>query len=163
MTLQSQLISLAVLTFGAILGVGLENRNPAMPFIYPPLALILGIMWLNHAHAIARCATYLSQELEPGSGGGILGWETFVRQTPLRLGMLGYWGVRSVFMVSSLVAVVSGWALFRGSTAEFIVGSTSSVLTTVTVVLFLIRREPSPRTLINDDETKAKLVSAARC
>lgn len=105
--MQSQLVSLAVVALGTMLSFGLQLRNSTLVFVYPFLALILGIAWLNHSHAISRCAAYLSQELEPRYGAGILGWEQFVRRNPLRFGMLGYWGVRSVFMASSFTAVIA--------------------------------------------------------
>src|SRR2546421_407300 len=72
--LQSQLVSVAVLSVGALLGVAVQQRNAGLAFVYPVLALILGIAWLNHAHAIHRCARYLAQVLEPASGGAV-GWE----------------------------------------------------------------------------------------
>lgn len=149
--MQSQLVSLAVVALGTILSFGLEARNSSLVFVYPFLALILGISWLNHSHAISRCAAYLSQELEPRCGTGVLGWEQFVRRNPLRFGMLGYWGVRSVFMGSSFAAVVAGSILFRGATVEIIVGSVSCFVTALTITLFFVWREPSPRRLLKEE------------
>ncbi len=159
--LQSQLISLAVVALGTVLSFGLQAGNSSLVFVYPFLALILGISWLNHSHAISRCAAYLSQELEPRCGTGVLGWEQFVRRNPLRFGMLGYWGVRSVFMGSSLTAVVAGSILLRGNTVEIIVGTVSCLVTALTITLFLVWREPSPRRLL-EEETRADAVKPSR-
>lgn len=159
--MQSQLISLAVVALGAMLSFALQTGNSALVFVYPFLALILGVSWLNHSHAISRCAAYLSQELEPRCGTGVLGWEQFVRRNPLRFGMLGYWGVRSIFMGSSLAAVVAGSILLRGSTVEIIVGTVSYFITALTITLFLVWREPSPRRLLKE-ENRADAVKASR-
>jgi hypothetical protein len=146
--LQSQLVSLTVVTVGAVLGVAVQARSPSLAFVYPVLALILGITWLNHAHAISRCALYLSEEFEPRHGGGKLGWEAFVRRNPLRFGMLGYWGVRSVFMGSSVVALIIGWSLIRQQALLIVAGVFASVLSSGTIALFLLWREPSPLRLL---------------
>jgi hypothetical protein len=157
--LQSQLVSLAVVTVGAVLGVAVQTQSSGLAFVYPILALILGITWLNHAHAISRCALYLSQDFEPHRGNGALGWEGFVRRNPLRFGMLGYWGVRSVFMGSSLVALIVGWTLIRGHALLIITGVVSSLISLGTVALFLLWRESSPRKLLAEDLTRKAATS----
>ncbi|MBB5958294.1 hypothetical protein FHS29_004902 [Saccharothrix tamanrassetensis] len=144
--LQAQLLSLALLSLGALLGVAVQQRNSNIAFVYPVLALILSFSWLNHAHAIHRCARYLVEAVEPASGGA-LGWERFVRQHPLPFGMLGYWGVRSVFMGSSLVATLVGWSLPHPTLLTVIAGVASSLLTLAAFVLFLVWRESSPKQL----------------
>jgi hypothetical protein len=148
---QSQLVALAVVSMGAVLGVAVQTQSSGLAFVYPVLALILGITWLNHAHAITRCALCLSQDFEPNRGNGGLGWEGFVRRNPLRFGMLGYWGVRSVFMGSSLVALIVGWALIRGHALLIIAGVFSSLICAGTVVLFLVWRESSPQKLLAEE------------
>ncbi len=149
--LQSQLVSLAVITLGALLGVAVQAENSSLAFIYPLLGLILGIMWLNHSHAISRCTAYLSQVLEPRCGSNVLGWEAFVRRNPLRFGTLGYWGVRSVFMSSSIAAVLVGWTLVRIEAVLLSLGAIATLVTTATVALFLLWREPSPSELLAEE------------
>ncbi|MFI6030846.1 hypothetical protein [Amycolatopsis magusensis] len=150
--LQSQLVSLTVVTVGAALGVAVQTKNPNLAFIYSLLALILGIMWLNHAHAISRCAEYLSQHFEPRFGNRVLDWERFVRRNPLRFGMLGYWGIRAVFMGSSALACLVGWSLTPGGGLQVVAGIVASLLCASTVLLFICWREPSPRKLRKDED-----------
>lgn len=159
--MQSQLVSLAVVALGTILSFGLQVRNSSLVFVYPFLSLILGISWLNHSHAVSRCSAYLSQELEPRCGAGVLSWEKFVRRNPIRFGMLGYWGVRSVFMGSSFAAIVAGSILFRGTTVEIVVGAVSCFVTALTITLFFVWREPSPRRLL-EEENRADAAKALR-
>lgn len=159
--MQSQLVSLAVVALGTVLSFGLQADNSALVFVYPFLALILGISWLNHSHAISRCAAYLSQELEPRCGAGVLGWEQFVRRNPLRFGMLGYWGVRSVFMGSSVAALIAGSFLLKANAVETTIGAASFFVTALTVALFLVWREPSPRRVLKEEE-QADALKAAR-
>ncbi|NUT92315.1 MAG: hypothetical protein HOY78_09825 [Saccharothrix sp.] len=152
--LQASLLSLAILSLGALVGVAVQQQKSTIAFVYPVLALILSISWLNHAHAIHRCARYLAQVVEPASGGA-LGWERFVRRHPLRFGMLGYWGVRSVFMGSSSVATLVGWSLPHPTTPSVVAGVVSSVLTVAAFVLFLVWRETSPRQLQAEDSARS--------
>jgi hypothetical protein len=149
--LQAQLVSLTVISTGAIIGAAVQVKSASLAFVYPVLALILGISWLNHALAIGRIAEYLSQDFEPRCGDGVLGWERFVRRNPLRFGMLGYWGVRSVFMGSSLVAVLIGWTLIEGRALQMAFGALSTLITVATVALFMICRESSPRKLVAEE------------
>ncbi|MDQ3274887.1 MAG: hypothetical protein M3Q39_07605 [Actinomycetota bacterium] len=152
--LQSQLVSLAVVALGTILSFGLQARNSVLVFVYPFLSLMLGISWLNHSHAISRCAAYLSLEFESRCGHSVLGWENYVRRNPLRFGMLGYWGVRSVFMGSSVTAFVAGIILLRGTAVEMIAATTSCLVTASTILLFVVWREPSPRKLLKDERAR---------
>ncbi|MDA2806886.1 hypothetical protein [Nocardiopsis suaedae] len=146
--LQSQIVSLVVVSVGAVLGVAAQTSSSGLAFVYPVLALILGTTWLNHAHSVSRCALYLAQNVELHRGNGALGWEGFVQRNPLRFGMLGYWGVRSIFMGSSLVALAVGWSLIEKDTLLIIAGVISSAISLGTVVLFMLWREPSPRKLL---------------
>ncbi|SPT64510.1 hypothetical protein [Actinomadura madurae] len=151
--LQAQLVSLTVISTGAIMGAAVQVQSAGLAFVYPVLALILGISWLNHALAIGRAARYLSQDFEPRCGDGVLGWERFVRRNPLRFGMLGYWGVRSVFMGSSLVAVLIGWTLIEARAAQLAFGVLSTLISIVTFALFIAWREPSPRELFAEEHS----------
>lgn len=152
--LQAQLISLIVVALGTMLSFGLQMKNSTVILVYPLLSLILGISWLNHSHAISRCAAYLSQELEPRFGRNALGWENYVRKNPLRYGMLGYWGVRSIFMGSSVTAVISGMVILRGTAVEIVLVAFSCIVTAATIVIFLVWREPSPRKILIEDRAK---------
>ncbi|WP_405537344.1 hypothetical protein [Streptomyces sp. NBC_00075] len=146
--LQAQLVSLTVISVGAVLGVAVQVNNASLAFVYPVLALILGIAWLNHALAIHRCARYLSQDFEPRWGDGVLGWERFVRRNPLRFGMFGYWGIRSVFMGSSVVATMIGWSMIEADALQLTIGVISTLVTVATLVMFVIWREDSPQDLL---------------
>jgi hypothetical protein len=161
--LQAQLVSLTVISLGAVLGVAVQVSNASLAFVYPVLALILGIAWLNHAHAIHRCARYLSQEFEPRWGDGVLGWERFVRRNPLRFGMLGYWGIRSVFMGSSLAATMIGWSMIEADVLQLTIGAISTFVAVGTFLLFVIWRESSPQDLLAEEaESRSTNIPAAR-
>src|SRR4051794_12899968 len=57
--LQSQFLAITVVAFGTIASVGFQAKNERMVLIQPVLALILGVLWMNNAHSICRCARYL--------------------------------------------------------------------------------------------------------
>ncbi len=116
--MQSQLVALTVVAFGTVLSVGFEAENAAIVLVHPILALILGVSWMNHAHSVCRCAAYI-RRVERRAGSDSLGWETFVQERTIPSYQIGFWGVRAIFAISSLIAVVAsigvaaprGWVL----------------------------------------------------
>lgn len=141
--LQAQLISLTVIAFGTVVSVGFQTRNPAIMIVHPILALILGICWLNYAHAGIRAASYVREHLEVHFLGSVdKGWEHFVLGYKMPHSRVGYLGVRAIFAGSSTVAVLA--AVYVGtadlpSIAAIIIGA---FVTAVNVLLFLLYGEP---------------------
>ena len=103
--MQGQLIALTVVAFGTVLSLGFEAKNPAIVLVHPILALILGVSWMNHAHSVGRCATYIRKKETAGGDLNRFGWEHFVEKTPFPMHYVGFWGVRAIFAVTALVAV----------------------------------------------------------
>lgn len=122
--LQSQFLALAVVAFGTIASVGFQARNERMLLIQPILALILGVLWMNNAHSISRCARYL-RKLENRFSSKDLGWENYVAVQPHKFEWIGFWGVRAMFACTAVLALAAslairpphrvGWVLFIGA------------------------------------------------
>lgn len=142
--LQSQLIALTVLAFGTVLSVGFQAGKAIIILIYPLLSLILGICWLNHAHAIYRCADYIAQRIEVRFGGKVMGWENFVRTQRLPKAAIGYWGVRSIFMGSSALSIVAGSIIPKHGLSAWAFYYLAIGVTILTVLIFLFWRERPP-------------------
>lgn len=143
-SLQAQMITLTVVAFGAILPVGLQARNAAIILIYPLLSLVLGLVWLYKAHAITRIATYLRTGVEARVGQQNLGWEHFVQEHPLPRRWLAYWAIRSVFPVTSALAIAVSFAVAAPGTALFILYCLAFMITLLTITMFILWREASP-------------------
>ena len=141
--LQSQLIALTVLAFGTVLSVGFQADKAIIILIYPFLSLILGICWLNHAHAIYRCADYIAQRIEVKFG-KVMGWENFVRTQHLPKAAIGYWGVRSIFMGSSVLSIVAGSIIPKHGPSAWTFYYLAIGVTILTVLIFLFWRERPP-------------------
>jgi hypothetical protein len=143
--LQFQIVALTVVTFGTVLSVGFQFNNPAAVLAYPLLSLIFVILWLHHAHRIVRIAAYTRQHLERRVGLDNLGWEHHVQGHPLPCRQFAYWGIRSIFVATALVASVEGTAMvhtFGFRTDALICVSALAVLGTAGTTWFW--REPSP-------------------
>ncbi|MFI0419663.1 hypothetical protein [Spongiactinospora sp. 9N601] len=142
--LQTQLIGGTVVAFGVILSVGFEAGNTAVVLVYPLLSLVLGIAWLYKAHLITRIAAYLRERVEGRVGPGDLGWEHFVRTHPLPHRLLAYWGLRSVFPVTSVLAMVASHVVGSPRSALLALYAASCLVTAGTFVIFAVWREPAP-------------------
>ncbi|RBQ15972.1 hypothetical protein DP939_32155 [Spongiactinospora rosea] len=142
--LQTQIIGGAVVALGVVLSVGFEAGNAAVVLVYPLLSLVFGIVWLYKAHLIARIAAYLREEVEGRVGRGDLGWERFVRTHPLPHRLLAYWGLRSVFPVTSVLAIMASHAAGPARSAPIVLYTASCLVTAGTFAIFAVWREPAP-------------------
>jgi hypothetical protein len=141
--LQFQTTAATVVAFGTILSVGIQMRNAAIILVHPILSFILGIIWLHYANLIARIATYL-RDVEDRVGHHNLGWENYVQAHPLPHGRFAYWGIRPVFIVSSILAVVASLPVATPSIAVVLLYVLAITVTVIGVTIFVIWREPSP-------------------
>jgi hypothetical protein len=142
--LQFQLVGLTVVSFGAIVSVGLDQENAAIILVHPVLALILSLSWYHHTFRIHRIAAYIRSRIERRVGSELMDWEHYVQRNPLPHGRPGYWGLRAAFAASSLLSVVAGLtvASWNASTIVMLVlGVTCSAATAVTTYRW---REPAP-------------------
>lgn len=72
--MQHQLISIALVALGALIGVGLRD-SPSALLAYPVLALFLSIAWSYNDVQIAQLGIYIRYRIEDQVVGGGLGWE----------------------------------------------------------------------------------------
>ncbi|MEV4887929.1 hypothetical protein AB0K48_00870 [Nonomuraea sp. NPDC055795] len=142
--LQSQIITLTVVAFGAVVPTGLQVRNAAVILVYPLLSLVLGIVWLYKAHLITRIAAYLRSGVEDRVGPHNLGWEHFVQDNPLPRGQFAYWGLRSIFPTTSILAIAASIAVATPSIAIFVLWGLACLVTLTSIVIFIMWREPAP-------------------
>ncbi|MFI0405414.1 hypothetical protein [Actinomadura sp. 3N508] len=141
--LQSQLVALMMIAFGTVVSVGFQAKNATIIFTYPIISLLLAIYWLNYAHTTCRCAEYISTRIEKRAGPEYMGWENYVRVRPLEKARLGYWGVRFIFMGSSVLAIVAGFSVGIHGVAAQIFCGLGIVMTVLTMALLVTWREPA--------------------
>jgi len=128
-------VAVAVVALGTILSVGYQTKNAAIMSLYPLLSLILGVYWLNMAHAIIRCATYIKDTIEPLMSPAQPGWETYIRRKPIRGDAIGYWGVRGIFLGGPVVSVLSASTTMQWSPTNIVAFIVSVVTTVITFVV----------------------------
>jgi len=141
--LQFQTTAVCVVAFGTVLSVGLQARSAAVILIYPLLSLVLGVVWLHHAHLITRIAAYVREDIEDRVGHRIMRWEHAVQAKPLTHGLLAYWGIRAIFPVSSILALVAALPVPL-SGAGVLLYVPAGGTTMAAMVIFVVWREPSP-------------------
>jgi hypothetical protein len=145
--LQFQTTAATVVAFGTVLSIGIQVRNAAIILVHPILSFVLGIIWLHYANLIARIATYL-RDVEDRVGHHNLGWEHYVQAHPLPRGRFAYWGIRPVFIVSSILAVVASLPVATPSIAVMLFYVLAITVTVATGTIFVIWHEPAPE--LND-------------
>ena len=140
--LQSQLLNIIVIAFGAVISVGLQARNAAIVAIHPILALILGICWLNHNYAIIRAADYIRSRLESRFyENDCEGWEHYILDYKISHARIGRLGERAIFSGSSLVAVLAAVYVGANNPWSIVAIMTATVFTVANILLFLLYRE----------------------
>lgn len=144
--LQFQTTAVTVVAFGTVLSVGIQVGSAAIILIYPMLSLILGITWLHYANLMARIAAYIRNGIEERVGRDNLGWEHYVQTHALPRGRFVYWGIRAVFIISSVLALVASLpgATSRITVAPVLFYILAITVTVAAVMIFIICREPSP-------------------
>lgn len=141
--LQFQATAATVVAFGTVLSIGIQVRNAAIILVRPILSFVLGIIWLHYANLIARIATYL-RDLEDRVGHHNLGWKHYVQAHPLPRGRFAYWGIRPVFIASSILAVVASLPVATPNIAVMLFYVIAITATVATVTIFVIWHEPAP-------------------
>lgn len=140
--LQSRLLNVIVIAFGAVISVGFQARNAAIIAVHPILALILGICWLNHNYAITRAADYIRSRLETRFyENDCEGWEHYVLDYKISHARIGHLGERAIFSGSSIVAVLAAFYVGRNNLWSIAAITTATVVTVATILLFLAYRE----------------------
>ncbi|MEV8630928.1 hypothetical protein AB0395_04660 [Streptosporangium sp. NPDC051023] len=142
--LQSQITAVVTVAFGAVLTAGFQVRNAAIILIYPLLSMVLGISWLFKAHLITRLAAYIRDKVEDRVGLQNMGWEHYVQDHSLPSGRFAYWGFRSIFPVTSIIAVGTSLAVPSQGATMVVLYGLAVVVTLATIATFVLWREPSP-------------------
>ncbi len=78
--LQYQYMSLALITLGTTLGLGLQARASTIVLVYPLAAPFLAAAWAFDDYVIRLLANYIKVRIEPGIGKSNMGWEDFFQK-----------------------------------------------------------------------------------
>lgn len=142
--MQSQITAVVTVAFGAVLSAGFQVRNATIILVYPLLSMVLGISWLFKAHLITRLAAYIRDRIEGRVGLQNMGWEHYVWDHSLPSGRFAYWGFRSIFPVTSIIAIGASLAVPSQGVTTVVLYCLAVVVTLATIAMFVLWREPSP-------------------
>ena len=137
--IQHQLLSLALIAPGTVLGIGFQTRNASLMLLYPLLGMFLSAAWLSNSFAIYDIADYIQSEIQPRVGEGFKIWEDFRASIDTRhLAILHFLGTRGLFIGTGLLTLLAGIALAKfdnSQTIYLIVGIVSIILTIILLSL----------------------------
>jgi hypothetical protein len=152
--IQFQLVGITVVAFGSITSIAFASRNPFVALIFPVVALILNVCFLNHVHSINRLATYtraveeqivsslgLSDQAVGGVIAGLPGWERFMSKTDRRAGWIsmldGY-----IFSITGFLAILTSLTIGRPHGFGIVIFVISCVIAVALVLLPIAWRNP---------------------
>jgi hypothetical protein len=104
--IQHQLISIALVAFGALISVGLKD-SPSALLAYPVLAMFLSAAWSYNDLQIAQLGIYIFHRIENKLIGDGLGWEHAIKFMPPSkpIGARTKLATRGVLLLSEVLAV----------------------------------------------------------
>jgi len=139
--LQSQLVTLNVVALGTLLSIGAQSKTAEIIFVYPLLSLILGLLWLNHAHGIIRVAGFVAW-MENDRIQEKVRWENYMNDRKLILfDRIGHWAVRAIFPVGSVLSLVVCLLIGIRGTASWIAFGGSAAISVLTAAIFVFLSE----------------------
>jgi hypothetical protein len=117
--LRQQAISITLTIAGIFLGIGVTTDTIAL--VYPPLAALLAISWVQNETNIRRLSIYIREHLE--SVTPYLGWETYVQENRKETRMKGWrfmiFSHGGIFIFTQLMAIGVGLLKFTFTPVEW--------------------------------------------
>jgi hypothetical protein len=132
--LQHQLLSIALLSFGTLMGAGVQFKNTSIILIYPILVLFLNAAWFNHAYGIDMLGHYIQNHIETRVGTENIGWENHSHENSIPHSILAFLGARGIFPVTQVIALIAGISIAPFNILLFL----TALLSTLISVIFLI-------------------------
>jgi hypothetical protein len=107
MELQHQVMFLALLVFGTILGAGIQFRSPSIILLYPIIAVFLAANWTYNHRRIRELGAYIRVRIEARVGQTHIGWESYLNEISRpRIFSQNFTATSGVFMGTSVFAIV---------------------------------------------------------
>lgn len=107
---RAQLVSITLVAFATLLGIGVQFRSPDVILIYPPLGLFLAGAWIADERAIRTIAGFIRNMIEETIG--FVGWEHFAEQyrhsRPFHIV-----AIRGIFITSECLATAIAVAMIK--------------------------------------------------
>jgi hypothetical protein len=158
--LRLQIMSITLTLAGAFIGFGVSNT--LLSLVYPPLAALLAMLWVQNDTRSRQLGKYIQSIEASGSIPG-LGWESFYRREKESETRLGSWPLSilapgGTFLVTELMAIALGLSKFAATPIELVFLSISCVALLFTVWLLIVAQQKSTRYRAvgktNDDSAK---------
>lgn len=133
--IQHQLVTIALLSFGTLIGTGIAYKNASIILIYPIIALFLSAGWFNHAYGIDLLAHHIQNHIEIMAGTEYIGWETQTHSRKLSIphSLLAFWGARGIFPATQVMALIAGILISDFNLLLFL----TALLSTLLCIIFL--------------------------
>jgi hypothetical protein len=132
--MQHQLIAIALVAFGALVGAGVQSTNTSIILTYPILAVFLASCWFNHAYGIDMLGDYIQKHIEDTVGTNNIGWENHSRKDSIPHAVIAFLAARGIFVVTQIIAIIIGTSRANFNIPLFII----ALLCTIGSTLFLV-------------------------
>lgn len=104
--LRTLMISITIVAFGTLMGIGVQSHSADIILVYSPLAALLTGIWVAEDRAIRTLGAYIRVNIEPHLGMYGRGWEHFAQRHRKRGRGLHYRAVGGIFFGSQALALV---------------------------------------------------------
>lgn len=132
--IQHQLIAIALLSFGTLIGAGIQFNNTSIILTYPIIGIFLAAGWLNHAYGIDMLGHYIEKHIEDTVGTNNIGWENHSRKRSIPHTLIAFLGARGIFLITQIIALIMGTSRANFNIPLFLL----ALLSTIGSLLFLI-------------------------
>ena len=106
--MQHQLLAITLLSFGTLVGAGIQFSNTEIILIYPIVAVFLAACWFNHAYGIDMLGHYIQKHIEDTVGTNNIGWENHSRYKSIPHSIIAFLGARGIFVITQIIAIIVG-------------------------------------------------------
>ncbi len=106
--MQHQLIAITLISFGTLVGGGIQFHNTSIILTYPIVAMFLAACWFNHAYGIDMLGHYIQKHIEDAVGINNIGWENHSRNKSIPHAIIAFLGARGIFVITQVIAIIVG-------------------------------------------------------
>lgn len=135
-----QIVGITLVSAGTFVTIGLKSTSStSILLLYPIFVLFLAASWVQSEITLLTAARYIRERLEPRCAAG-LGWEAFLKQSPLRgrTSVHTFLTITSnvgIFLSTQLVALVLALFDFRATRINVALLAAASVAIALTGLL----------------------------
>lgn len=137
---QFQLVAIAIISFGTLLGAGIASKTSSIILVYPILAVFLSASWFNQEYGIDIIEYYIQNHIEVIMGDKSIRSAKRSKKSVVSIPrqILNFLGARGIFPATQIIALIAGTLEANFSVFSawlFIIASLSTIASMVFMVV----------------------------